>query len=191
MQIIHGLRLSREGWTLLSGQIRFHVFTCRILGERFATLPPSHRSTHRGALIPQIFPFFFGLRRDSMKTCYSGWRSFKVVLTRLNLVQGETSVSWIAAGNCAGYWKDQPGRPSEKMGEERPRPARVGTPGPKLCPNIASIIKQRTSHNHQVHSNWSGPRADPEAGRCWSVSRDCMALPGALVVLLAARFEAA
>ena len=25
---------------------RFHVFTCRILGERFATLPPSHRSTH-------------------------------------------------------------------------------------------------------------------------------------------------
>ena len=30
--------------------ICFHVFTCRILGERFATLPPSHRSTHRGAL---------------------------------------------------------------------------------------------------------------------------------------------
>ena len=29
---------------------RFHVFTCRILGERSATLPPSHRSTHRGAL---------------------------------------------------------------------------------------------------------------------------------------------
>ena len=28
----------------------FTFFTCRILGERFATLPPSHRSTHRGAL---------------------------------------------------------------------------------------------------------------------------------------------
>ena len=25
------------------GKTRFHVFTCRILGERFATLPPSHR----------------------------------------------------------------------------------------------------------------------------------------------------
>ena len=36
--------------TALIALSRFHVFTCRILGERFATLPPSHRSTHRGAL---------------------------------------------------------------------------------------------------------------------------------------------
>ena len=28
----------------------FHVFTCRILGERTETLPPSHQLTHRGAL---------------------------------------------------------------------------------------------------------------------------------------------
>ena len=27
----------------------FHVFTCRILGERTATLHPSHRSTHKGS----------------------------------------------------------------------------------------------------------------------------------------------
>ena len=36
--------------TPLEIYIRFHVFTCRILGEPFATLPPSHRPTHRGAL---------------------------------------------------------------------------------------------------------------------------------------------
>ena len=29
---------------------RFHVFMCRILGESTATLPSSHRWTHRGAL---------------------------------------------------------------------------------------------------------------------------------------------
>ena len=63
----------------------------------------------------------------------------QVVSTRLNLAQGESSVSWITPGKCAGYWKDQPGSPTEKLGEERPRPARVDTPGPKLYPNIASI----------------------------------------------------
>ena len=41
--------------------------------------------------------------------------------------------------------RTSPGAPLKNWGEERPRPARVDTPSPKLCPNIASI-KQRTQH---------------------------------------------
>ena len=68
----------------------------------------------------------------------------QVVFIRLNLAQRKLSVSWITPGNCAGYWKDQPGRPSEKLeGRTAPTCSR-GYPGPKLCPIIASI-KQRTS----------------------------------------------
>ena len=58
---LHAIRVPPEAATRLRGlhwrsseerpfSTRFHVFTCRILSERFATLPPSHRSTHRGAL---------------------------------------------------------------------------------------------------------------------------------------------
>ena len=75
----------------------------------------------------------------------------QVVLTRLNLAQGELSVSWIIPGNCAGNWKDQPGRPLKIWGEERPRPTRVDTPAPKLSPNIASI--NEITHQPQLSLN--------------------------------------
>ena len=42
-----------------------------------------------------------------------------------------------------GEWKASPDTPLKNWGEERPRIMPVDTPGPKLCPNIASI-KQRT-----------------------------------------------
>ena len=40
--------------------------------------------------------------------------------------------------------RTDPDAPLKQWGDEGPRPARVDTPDPKLCPNIASI-KQRTS----------------------------------------------
>ena len=42
--------------------------------------------------------------------------------------------------------------PLKNRGGERPRPARMDTPAPKLCPNIASM-KQRTSHNQKCENH--------------------------------------
>ena len=56
------------------------------------------------------------------------------VLTRLNLAQGESSVNSITHGNCAGYWKDQPGRPSPKLGGRTAPTCSRGYPGPQTMP---------------------------------------------------------
>ena len=50
--------------------------------------------------------------------------------------------------------------------DRRPRPARVDTPGSKLCPNIASI-KQRTSRNQKskeevVEKNWEEEKEEED-----------------------------
>ena len=67
--------------------------------------------------------------------------------TRLNLAQRESSVSWITPGNCVGYWKDQPGRPSEKLeGRMAPRCSR-GYPGPQTMPKYRI---NKTTHQPQA-----------------------------------------
>ena len=43
-----------------------------------------------------------------------------------------------------------PGAPLKNWWKERPSPACVDTPGPKLCPNIAS--KQHTTHQCRIYS---------------------------------------
>ena len=70
---------------------------------------------------------------------HSSRRTFTSCVHKVKPCSRELPVSWITPGKCASYRKDQPGRLSEKLGGKRPRPARVDTPGPKLCPNIASI----------------------------------------------------
>jgi hypothetical protein len=46
----------------------------------------------------------------------------------------ELSVSWITPGNCAGFWKDQPGRPFEKIGGRTAPTCSRGYPGPQTMP---------------------------------------------------------
>ena len=70
---------------------------------------------------------------------HSSRRTFTSCVHKVKPCSRELPVSWITPGKCASYRKDQPGRLSEKLGGKRPRPARVDTPGPKLCPNIASL----------------------------------------------------
>ena len=67
--------------------------------------------------------------------------------------QGETLL--IASRQLAGLpqviarvtGRTSSGAPLKNWGEQRPRSSRVDSPGPTLCPNIASI-KHCTIHNH-------------------------------------------
>jgi hypothetical protein len=79
------------------------------------------------------------------------------VLTRLNLAHreltqpGVTLVSWATPGNCTISWKV---------------PARMDTPGPKLCPNIASIkhhllawiLLAQTMPEYRINKFWGRAR---------------------------------
>ena len=75
----------------------------------------------------------------------------QVVLTRLNLARGSCQLAGSPQAIARVTGRTSPGDPLKYWGEERPRPARVDTPGHKRCPNLASI-KQRTSHNKNNYS---------------------------------------
>ena len=63
-------------------------------------------------------------------------------MTRLNLTQGESSVSWITRGNRAGYWRDQLGRPSEQWGSRTAPTCSRGYPGPQTMSKYRIKFRQ-------------------------------------------------
>ena len=76
----------------------------------------------------------------------------QVVLTRLNLAQGSCQLVGLpqvarVTGRIARVTgRTSPGAPLKNWGEERPRPARVDTPGPKLMPKYRI---NKTTHQQQ------------------------------------------
>ena len=60
----------------------------------------------------------------------------------------ELTVIWITPGNCASYWKDQPGHPSEKLGGRTAPTCSRGYAGPQTMPK--SRIRSTT---HQPQKN--------------------------------------
>jgi hypothetical protein len=70
-------------------------------------------------------------RNRQYRLRHSGQRSFKSCVNKVKPCSREVSVSWITPGNCAGYWKDQPGCPSEKLGGRTARTCSRGYPGPQ------------------------------------------------------------
>ena len=79
---------------------------------------------------------------------HSGRRSSSSCVNKVKPCSRELSVSWITPGNCAGYWKDQPGRPSEKLGGRTALTCSCGYPGPQTMPKYR--INKTT---HQPQSN--------------------------------------
>ena len=59
----------------------------------------------------------------------------------------ELSVSWITPGNCAGYWRDQPGRPFEKLGGRTAPTCSRGYPGPQTMPKYRI---NKTTHQPEL-----------------------------------------
>ena len=68
--------------------------------------------------------FFFNPTIKTSRSC----------INKVKPCSRELSVSWITPGNCASYWKDQPGRPSEKLGGRTAPTCSRGYPGPQTMP---------------------------------------------------------
>ena len=97
------------------------------------------------------------------------------------LTQEERQLAGLTQVEARVTGRPDPDAPLKQWRDEGPRPARVDTPDPKLCPNIASI-KQRTSPpatdtQRSLRSERGTPRSAPmhylrtHAGQAWQTGR--------------------
>ena len=128
---------------LRSSLSRFHVFTLRILGHVPRLTPglPSHDCI----LLIKPKNRWYRLR-------HSCRRSFTSCVNKVKPCSRELSVSWITPGNCASYWKDQPGHPPEKLGGRTAPTCSRGYPGPQTMPKYRINARREGHLRHPAHT---------------------------------------
>ena len=137
--------------------------------------PGARRMRGRGAelghcILPAPFlhsPSPVKPRNRRYRLRHSGWRSSQgqTLLIGNFLTHEERQLAGLTQVDARVTGRTDPDAPLKQWGDEGPRPARVDTPDPKLCPNIASI-KQRTSPpatdtQRSLRSERGTPRSAP------------------------------